>query len=87
MKKLSVAMVLLVAVSACSTFRTVKTVENPNDVYGVIAKAEGGHKDVSCTEINQGYKDAQKLAAQKNATVPETSLPGRYLNAKKRYGC
>lgn len=87
MKKLVIVTSLLLAVSACGRFDVKQTVENPNDVYGIIAKAESGRNDVSCADIRQGYKDAQTLAAKKNATVPELSLPGRYLNVQKRYSC
>lgn len=87
MKKLLITTSLLLIVSACSRFDVKQTVENPNDVYGVLAKAESGSKDITCTDIRQGYKDAQTLAAKKNATAPELSLPGRYLNVQKRYSC
>lgn len=87
MKKILIATSLLLIVSACGRFDVKDTVENPNDVYGVLAKAEAGSKDVTCTDIRQGYKNAQTLAAKKNATVPELSLPGRYLNVQKRYSC
>ncbi len=61
--------------------------ENPGDVYGILAKAEAGDKDVSCNDLRQSSKVANTLASKKGATVTELSLPGRYQGVLKRYGC
>ncbi len=60
---------------------------NPGDVYGVLARAEAGNKNVSCTSLRESAKIANTLASKKTATITELSLPGRYQGVLKRYGC
>ncbi len=90
MKKLFLFLGVLIALAACSRLTITgdrSIIENPNDVYGILAKAESGEKNVTCPKLQQGYADAKRLAAKKNAIVPELALPGRYLNVLKRYNC
>ncbi len=88
MKKLFLFLGILIALAACSRLTSDRSIiENPNDVYGILAKAESGEKNITCPKLQQGHADAKRLAAKKNATVPELSLPGRYLNVLKRYNC
>ncbi len=88
MKKIMIFTSFLLAIAACGRLGDDRTViDNPHDVYGILAKAEAGHHKVTCPQLQQGYNDARKLAAKKRASVPELSLPGRYLNMLKRYNC
>ncbi len=88
MKKLFLCSALFIFLAGCGRLSDDRNIiENPNDVYGILAKAESGEKKVTCPQLQQGYKDANTLAAKKKASVPELSLPGRYLNVLKRYNC
>ncbi len=88
MKKLILFSSLFLTIAACGRLTEDRTViDNPHDVYGILAKAEVGDKKVTCPQLQQGYNDARQLAAKKKASVPELSLPGRYLNVLKRYNC
>ncbi len=88
MKKLILISALLLTSAACERLKEDRTIiDNPRDVYGILAKAEAGNSKVTCPQLQQGYNDARKLADKKNASVPELSLPGRYLNVMKRYNC
>lgn len=88
MKKLIIFSAFLLVTTACSRLAEDRTViDNPHDVYGILAKAEAGNSKVTCPQLQQGYNDARRLAAKKKASVPELSLPGRYLNVLRRYSC
>ncbi len=87
--KILIPLGMLLLISACMpTSEAEKFAKaNPGDVYGILAKAEAGDKNVSCTEIRQGAQTANALATKKIANITELSLPGRYQGVSKRYGC
>ncbi|MFV0431914.1 MAG: membrane lipoprotein lipid attachment site-containing protein [Alphaproteobacteria bacterium] len=95
MKRIIFVVSFLLILSGCSDtalfdfsqYNRKVTYENPNDIYGILVKAEDGESDISCTQLRQGYRDAQRLAAKTDATVPELSLLGRYQTVVKRRRC
>ncbi len=88
-KKTILSLGMFFTVSACMPTSDAEKFAkvNPGDVYGILAKAEAGDKNVSCAEIRQGSQTANALATKKIANITELSLPGRYQGVLKRYGC
>ncbi len=88
MKNLFLFSALLFVITGCEHLTADRTIiDNPHDVYGILAKAESSDHKITCPQLQQGYSDAHKLARKNKASVPELSLPGRYLNVLKRYNC